>query len=84
MSGDHKTLLKGSPSQYVKLNVGGTLFYTTIGTLTKSDNMLRTMFSGRMEVLTDSEGMNIVETRTQISIYRFLVNSDFTFNFDLI
>lgn len=57
MSGDHKTLIKGSPSQYVKLNVGGTLFYTTIGTLTKSDNMLRTMFSGRMEVLTDSEGM---------------------------
>lgn len=56
MSGDHKTLIKGSPSQYVKLNVGGTLFYTTIGTLTKSDNMLRTMFSGRMEVLTDSEG----------------------------
>lgn len=57
MSGDHKTLIKGSPSQYVKLNVGGTLFYTTIGTLTKSDNMLRTMFSGRMEVLTDSEGI---------------------------
>lgn len=57
MSGDHKTLIKGSPSQYVKLNVGGTLFYTTIGTLTKSDNMLRTMFSGRMEVLTDAEGM---------------------------
>lgn len=56
MSGDHKTLIKGSPSQYVKLNVGGNLFYTTIGTLTKSDNMLRTMFSGRMEVLTDSEG----------------------------
>lgn len=57
MSGDHKTLIKGNPSQYVKLNVGGTLFYTTIGTLTKSDNMLRTMFSGRMEVLTDSDGM---------------------------
>lgn len=59
MSGDHKTLIKGSPSQYVKLNVGGTLFYTTIGTLTKSDNMLRTMFSGRMEVLTDSEGKSL-------------------------
>ncbi|XP_004930451.1 BTB/POZ domain-containing adapter for CUL3-mediated RhoA degradation protein 3 [Bombyx mandarina] len=61
MSGDHKTLLKGSPSQYVKLNVGGTLFYTTIGTLTKSDNMLRTMFSGRMEVLTDSEGWILID-----------------------
>ncbi|XP_039747136.1 BTB/POZ domain-containing adapter for CUL3-mediated RhoA degradation protein 3 [Pararge aegeria] len=61
MSGDHKTLIKGSPSQYVKLNVGGTLFYTTIGTLTKSDNMLRTMFSGRMEVLTDSEGWILID-----------------------
>lgn len=56
MSGDHKTLLKGSPSQYVKLNVGGRLYYTTIGTLTKHDTMLSAMFSGRMEVLTDSEG----------------------------
>lgn len=45
-----------SSSKYVKLNVGGTLHYTTIGTLTKHDNMLRAMFSGRMEVLTDSEG----------------------------
>ncbi|KPI91572.1 BTB/POZ domain-containing adapter for CUL3-mediated RhoA degradation protein 3 [Papilio machaon] len=61
MSGDHKTFLKGSPSQYVKLNVGGTLFYTTIGTLTKSDNMLRTMFSGRMEVLTDSDGWILID-----------------------
>ncbi|XP_077286004.1 BTB/POZ domain-containing adapter for CUL3-mediated RhoA degradation protein 3 isoform X3 [Arctopsyche grandis] len=56
MSGDHKTVVKGNPSQYVKLNVGGSLYYTTIGTLTKNDNMLRAMFSGRMEVLTDSEG----------------------------
>jgi len=46
-----------SSSKYVKLNVGGTLHYTTIGTLTKHDNMLRAMFSGRMEVLTDSEGI---------------------------
>nr|CAG4639322.1 EOG090X090D [Daphnia magna]SVE79593.1 EOG090X090D [Daphnia magna]SVE81422.1 EOG090X090D [Daphnia magna]SVE82031.1 EOG090X090D [Daphnia magna]SVE82585.1 EOG090X090D [Daphnia magna] len=55
MSGDHRTVIKGSPSQYVKLNVGGSLHYTTIGTLTKHDTMLRAMFSGRMEVLTDSE-----------------------------
>ncbi len=47
----------GNPSQYVKLNVGGSLYYTTIGTLTKvPDTMLQAMFSGRMEVLTDSEG----------------------------
>jgi len=56
MSGDHKTVIKGNPSQYVKLNIGGSLHYTTIGTLTKHDTMLRAMFSGRMEVLTDSEG----------------------------
>lgn len=56
MSGDHKTVIKGNPSQYVKLNVGGCLHYTTIGTLIKNDTMLRAMFSGRMEVLTDSEG----------------------------
>lgn len=58
MSGDHKTIINGNPSQYVKLNVGGHLFYTTIATLTaKPDTMLQAMFSGRMEVLTDSEGI---------------------------
>lgn len=54
-------VIKGSPSQYVKLNVGGSLHYTTIGTLTKHDNMLRAMFSGRMEVLTDSEGWILID-----------------------
>lgn len=53
--------LKGNPSQYVKLNVGGSLHYTTIGTLTKHDNMLRAMFSGRMEVLTDAEGWILID-----------------------
>lgn len=61
MSGDHKTVIKGNPSQYVKLNIGGSLHYTTIGTLTKHDTMLRAMFSGRMEVLTDSEGKKNLE-----------------------
>lgn len=53
--------IRGAPSKYVKLNVGGTLFYTTIDTLTKQDNMLRAMFSGRMEVLTDSEGWILID-----------------------
>ncbi|KAF0296771.1 BTB/POZ domain-containing adapter for CUL3-mediated RhoA degradation protein 3 [Amphibalanus amphitrite] len=61
MSGDQRTMIKGSPSQYVKLNVGGTLYYATIATLTKYDNMLKAMFSGRMEVLTDSEGWILVD-----------------------
>ncbi|KAF5283182.1 hypothetical protein FQR65_LT02694 [Abscondita terminalis] len=59
MSG--KTVIKGSPSQYVKLNVGGCLHYTTIGTLTKHDTMLRAMFSGRMEVLSDSDGWILID-----------------------
>ncbi len=42
--------------KYVKLNVGGSLYCTTLGTLTKHDNMLRAMFSGRMELETDDEG----------------------------
>ena len=49
-----------NPSQYVKLNVGGSLHYTTIATLTKHDNMLRAMFSGRMEVLTDADGWILI------------------------
>ena len=47
------------PSEYVKLNIGGSLHYTTISTLRKHDTMLRAMFSGRMEVLTDSEGKKL-------------------------
>uniref|UniRef100_A0A2M4ATR3 Putative btb/poz domain-containing adapter for cul3-mediated rhoa degradation protein 3 n=1 Tax=Anopheles triannulatus TaxID=58253 RepID=A0A2M4ATR3_9DIPT len=61
MSGEQKTLIKGNPSQYVKLNVGGCLHYTTIGTLCKQDTMLRAMFSGRLEVLTDSEGWILID-----------------------
>ncbi|CAB4068630.1 BACURD [Lepeophtheirus salmonis] len=56
-----ENVVKGNPSQYVKLNVGGSLHYTTIGTLTKHDNMLGAMFSGRMEVLTDAEGWILID-----------------------
>ncbi|KAI1301578.1 BTB/POZ domain-containing adapter for CUL3-mediated RhoA degradation protein 3 [Halotydeus destructor] len=61
MSGDQLTTIKGAASQYIKLNVGGSLHYTTIGTLTKNDSMLRAMFSGRMEVLTDAEGWILID-----------------------
>merc|ERR1711936_1229719 len=60
-NGESSKLRNANPSQYVKLNVGGYLHYTTIGTLTKHDNMLRAMFSGRMEVLTDSEGWILID-----------------------
>lgn len=56
MSGDHRPVIK-YPSEYVKLNVGGSLHYTTISTLRKYETMLRAMFSGRMDVQTDSEGI---------------------------
>jgi len=59
---EQRTVVKPTASKYVKLNVGGALFNTTIGTLTKQDSMLRAMFSGRMEVLTDSEGVLKVST----------------------
>lgn len=71
MSGDQKTLIKGHSSQYVKLNVGGRLYYTTIGTLTKhNETMLSAMFSGRMEVLTDAEGNIILNPFKENSSFR--------------
>lgn len=43
-------------NKYVRLNVGGSLYYTTVQVLTRHDTMLKAMFSGRMEVLSDKEG----------------------------
>ncbi|VDK54912.1 unnamed protein product [Anisakis simplex] len=48
-------------SHYVKLNVGGALYSTTISTLVKHQSMLQAMFSGRMEVLTDNEGWVLID-----------------------
>uniref|UniRef100_A0A1I8AF14 BTB domain-containing protein n=1 Tax=Steinernema glaseri TaxID=37863 RepID=A0A1I8AF14_9BILA len=47
--------------QYVKLNVGGSLFHTTVGTLVKYDSMFRAMFSGRLDVMTDSDGFVLID-----------------------
>lgn len=65
------TSFKGSSpsSKYVKLNVGGALYYTTMQTLTKQDTMLKAMFSGRMEVLTDSEGEHCLLVNSFIRNY---------------
>ncbi len=61
-SGSNETTTTKVPTKYVKLNVGGALFYTTLGTLTKrSDSMLRAMFSGRMDVLTDADGWVLID-----------------------
>uniref|UniRef100_A0A8D1ESF7 Potassium channel tetramerization domain containing 13 n=1 Tax=Sus scrofa TaxID=9823 RepID=A0A8D1ESF7_PIG len=48
-------------SKYVKLNVGGSLHYTTLRTLTGQDTMLKAMFSGRAEVLTDAGGWVLID-----------------------
>lgn len=53
-------------SKYVKLNVGGSLHYTTLRTLTGQDTMLKAMFSGRVEVLTDAGGMRAAGTRAAL------------------
>merc|ERR1711953_715356 len=79
-AGESSKLRNANPSQYVKLNVGGYLHYTTIGTLTKHDNMLRAMFSGRMEVLTDSEGWILIDRSGKHfgTILNFLRDGDVT------
>ena len=58
-----QTLITGDVSKYVKLNVGGRFFQTTIGTLTKYDTMLRGMFSGEIPAQTDSDGRSRLESR---------------------
>lgn len=46
----------GLGNRYVRLNVGGTLYYSTLQVLTRLDSLFKTMFSGKMEVFTDKEG----------------------------
>ncbi|CAF1075920.1 unnamed protein product [Adineta steineri] len=56
ISGTHHSFGK-----YVKLNVGNHLFLTSYDTLTKEDTMFKAMFSGRMEVIQDSEGWVLID-----------------------
>ncbi|KAM4627753.1 BTB/POZ domain-containing adapter for CUL3-mediated RhoA degradation protein 2 isoform 1-T2 [Polymixia lowei] len=48
-------------NKYVRLNVGGTLFYTTLQVLTRQNSMLKAMFSGKKEVFTDREGWILID-----------------------
>ncbi|MBZ3887749.1 BTB/POZ domain-containing adapter for CUL3-mediated RhoA degradation protein 2 [Sciurus carolinensis] len=48
-------------NKYMQLNVGGSLYYTMVWALTRHDTMLKAMFSGRMEVLTDKEGWILLD-----------------------
>ena len=64
--------------KYVKLNVGNHLFLTSFDTLTKEDTMFKAMFSGRMEVVQDSEGrMRLIENKMNILFnIVFLINKN--------
>ncbi|XP_059982146.1 BTB/POZ domain-containing adapter for CUL3-mediated RhoA degradation protein 3-like [Lagenorhynchus albirostris] len=59
----HTTSFKGtSPSsKYMKLNMGGALYYTTMQTLTKQDTRLKAVFSRCIEMLMDSEGWILID-----------------------
>ncbi|KAL4658348.1 BTB/POZ domain-containing adapter for CUL3-mediated RhoA degradation protein 1 [Arapaima gigas] len=48
-------------SKYVKLNVGGSLHYTTVQTLSKEDSLLHRMCTGAAPVTTDSEGWVVLD-----------------------
>ncbi|XP_048836819.1 BTB/POZ domain-containing adapter for CUL3-mediated RhoA degradation protein 2 [Brienomyrus brachyistius] len=51
----------GLSNKYVRLNVGGSLYYSSLQVLTRQDTMLKAMFSGRMEVFTDKEGWILID-----------------------
>lgn len=61
-------------SKYVKLNVGGSLHYTTVQTLSKEDSMLRSICDGGTEVTIDPEGecvhlcVQLIETYFKIGV----------------
>ncbi|XP_068601943.1 BTB/POZ domain-containing adapter for CUL3-mediated RhoA degradation protein 2 [Brachionichthys hirsutus] len=51
----------GLGNKYVRLNVGGNLFYTTLPVLNKQHSMLEAMFSGKTEVFTDKQGWILID-----------------------
>ncbi|XP_037314460.1 BTB/POZ domain-containing adapter for CUL3-mediated RhoA degradation protein 2 [Pungitius pungitius] len=51
----------GLGNKYVRINVGGSLFYTTLQVLTRQSCMLRAMFSGKKEVFTDKDGWILID-----------------------
>ncbi|XP_028320495.1 BTB/POZ domain-containing adapter for CUL3-mediated RhoA degradation protein 2 [Gouania willdenowi] len=70
----------GLGNKYVRLNVGGALFYTTLQVLTRQSSMLKAMFSGKKEVFTDKEGWILIDRSGKhfSSILSFLRDSTVT------
>merc|ERR1711990_904455 len=52
---------KNEFGRYIKLNVGGYLFTTTLSTLNYGETMLSAMFSGRMAVDQDDSGYYMID-----------------------
>jgi len=52
---------QSSRSRYVKLNVGGKFFMTTVDTLRNHDSMFSSMVSGRLEVVTDESDWILID-----------------------
>ncbi|XP_076832560.1 BTB/POZ domain-containing adapter for CUL3-mediated RhoA degradation protein 2 [Brachyhypopomus gauderio] len=48
-------------NKYVRLNVGGVLYYSTVQVLTRQETLLRSMFSGKVEVFADKEGWILID-----------------------
>ncbi|XP_074603181.1 BTB/POZ domain-containing adapter for CUL3-mediated RhoA degradation protein 3-like [Brevipalpus obovatus] len=61
ISNGQETSLNQISGDHVKLDVGGSPFFTTVKTLTKYDSMLTSMFSGRHVIKTDSEGWVMID-----------------------
>ncbi|KAK9520293.1 hypothetical protein VZT92_020190 [Zoarces viviparus] len=51
----------GLGNKYVRVNVGGSLFYATLQVLTRQNSMLKAMFSGQKEVFTDKDGWILID-----------------------
>lgn len=66
----------GLGNKYVRLNVGGALYYTTLQVLTRQDSMLRAMFSGKKEVFTDKEGRQSLSKAIQV-LHEYFQSSNF-------
>ncbi|CAL2036437.1 unnamed protein product [Caenorhabditis brenneri] len=66
------TIVDDHCSRIVKLDVGGTIFKTSISTLTKHDSMLKRMFNSAIPVLTNDEGCVFIDRDSQH--FRLILN----------
>jgi len=53
--------LSDGGGKFVRLNVGGRFFQTTVDTLVNQESMFSAMMSGRMDLITDEEGWILID-----------------------